>query len=69
MSFVITVYVPGAIVMAADSRQSIIISRRESEEVDKLIAIVKEGEKTGANVDLKFNASGQMDVKADTNTK
>lgn len=46
-----------------------ISSKGESEEVDKLIAIVKEGEKTGANVDLKFNASGQMDIKADTNTE
>jgi len=32
MSFIITIYVPGAIVMAADSRQSIILSRREKEE-------------------------------------
>ena len=31
MSFVITVYVPEAIVMAADSRQSIILSRRMPE--------------------------------------
>jgi len=31
MSFVITVYVPEAIVMAADSRQSIILSKRMSE--------------------------------------
>ncbi|NQT03387.1 MAG: hypothetical protein HQ580_15270 [Planctomycetes bacterium] len=46
-----------------------ISSKGESEEVGKLIAIVKEGEKTGANVDLKLNASGQMDVKTDTNTK
>lgn len=46
-----------------------ITSKGESKEVDKLIDIVKEGEKTGANVDLKVNASGQMDVKADTNPK
>jgi hypothetical protein len=46
-----------------------ISSKGESEEVDKLIDIVKEGEKTGANVDLKFNASGQIDVKADANTR
>jgi len=39
MSFVITVYVPGAIVMAADSRQSLIISRRESEEINKVRAV------------------------------
>ena len=39
MSFVITVYVPGAIVMAADSRQSIILSRREPEEDKKIRAI------------------------------
>ncbi|MCP4611035.1 MAG: hypothetical protein GY845_20190 [Planctomycetes bacterium] len=46
-----------------------ISSKGESKEVDKLIDIVKEGEKAGANVDLKVNASGQMDVKADTNSK
>jgi hypothetical protein len=46
-----------------------ISSKGESKELDKLISIVKEGEKAGANVDLKFNTSGQMDVKADTNTK
>ena len=39
MSFVITVYVPGAIVMAADSRQSLIISRRESEDINKVRAV------------------------------
>jgi len=32
MSFIITVYVPGAIVMASDSRQSIIIKRRTPDE-------------------------------------
>lgn len=40
MSFIITVYVPGAIVMAADSRQSIRLTRRESEE-DKNIRAVE----------------------------
>lgn len=39
MSFIITVYVPGAIVMAADSRQSITLTRRESEEDKKMRAV------------------------------
>ncbi|NIP53882.1 MAG: hypothetical protein GWN00_05690, partial [Aliifodinibius sp.] len=46
-----------------------ISARGDSKEIDKLIDIVKEGEKAGANVNLKLNASGQMDVKADTNNK
>jgi hypothetical protein len=41
-----------------------ISSKGEAKEVDKLIDIVKEGEKKGANVDLKFNASGQVEAKA-----
>jgi len=46
-----------------------ISSKGESKEVEKFIDIVKEGEKTGANVDLKLDASGKIDVKADKKTK